>query len=125
MYIGSTWKDISYTDMGGHVKTHGVRIVFEITERTTDKDGQVLLFPDIELNTWWDNTGCPDKDVIELYHQHATMEQYHSELKTDMGMERLPSGKFATLHHPQAMRLRIHLLKSQSQAAYQVLLHTA
>ena len=76
--------------------TQTVRIVFEITCRTIDKHGQVLLVPDIEVNTWWDNTGLSDKTVIELYHQHGTMEQYHSEIKSDMGMEKLPSGKFAT-----------------------------
>ena len=30
------------------------------------------------------------------YHAHGECEQYHSELKTDMDVERLPSGKFAT-----------------------------
>ena len=34
--------------------------------------------------------------VIELYHNHAVCEQFHSEIKTDMGIERLPSGKFET-----------------------------
>ena len=34
--------------------------------------------------------------MIELYHQHGTSEQFHSEIKTDMDLERLPSGKFAT-----------------------------
>ena len=96
VYIGSTWREISYMDADGHQKFHTIRIVFEIIRRTIDKHGQCLLIPDIELNTWWDNTGLSDKDVIEYYHQHGTMEQYHSELKSDMDMERLPSGKFAT-----------------------------
>ena len=96
VYIGSTWKTITYIGMDDRIKHSTIRIVFEITERTIDKHGQVLLIPDIELNTWWDNTGLPDRDVIEYYHQHGTMEQFHSELKTDMDMERLPSGKFAT-----------------------------
>ena len=34
--------------------------------------------------------------MIELYHQHGTSEQFHSEIKSDMDLERLPSGKFAT-----------------------------
>lgn len=43
-------------------------------------------------------TSLPDPAsvVIELYHAHGTMEQFHSEIKTDLDMERLPSGKFAT-----------------------------
>lgn len=96
VYIGSTWKEIAYKGLDGRMITQTVRIVFEITCRTIDKHGQVLLVPDIEVNTWWDNTGLSDKTVIELYHQHGTMEQYHSEIKSDMGMEKLPSGKFAT-----------------------------
>lgn len=34
--------------------------------------------------------------VVELYHDHGTSEQFHNEFKTDMDIERLPSGKFAT-----------------------------
>ena len=34
--------------------------------------------------------------IIALYCDHATHEQFHSEFKTDMGLERLPSGKFDT-----------------------------
>ena len=36
------------------------------------------------------------RKIIELYHQHGTSEQFHSELKTDMDLERLPSWKFDT-----------------------------
>jgi hypothetical protein len=32
----------------------------------------------------------------ELYKQHATGEQFHSEFKTDLDLVRLPSGKFET-----------------------------
>ena len=34
--------------------------------------------------------------MIALYHNHAVCEQYHSEIKTDMRIERLPRGKFDT-----------------------------
>ena len=37
-----------------------------------------------------------DREVIGLYHAHGECEQFHSEIKTDMDMERLPSGKFET-----------------------------
>ena len=96
VYIGSTWRPITYIGMDGTDKTQVMRIVYEVTERTIDKHGQHLIDPDIDVNTWWDNTGFSDEDVIELYHQHGTMEQYHSEFKSDMGVERLPSGKYAT-----------------------------
>jgi len=51
---------------------------------------------DIEANTWWTNLGMNDHDVIWLYHAHGECEQFHSEIKTDMDLERLPSGKFST-----------------------------
>ncbi|MDX9835617.1 MAG: transposase [Desulfobulbus sp.] len=35
------------------------------------------------------------EQVIALYRDHATSEQFHSEFKTDLDLERLPSGKFA------------------------------
>ncbi|MCI8700132.1 MAG: hypothetical protein HFJ47_02170 [Clostridia bacterium] len=37
-----------------------------------------------------------EEEIIELYHLHATSKQFHSEIKTDMDIERLPSGKFST-----------------------------
>lgn len=71
-------------------------LVVEATERWTDSKGNELLFPEIEVSSWWTNL-CEDEAVcIELYYEHATSEQFHSELKTDMGLESLPSGKFAT-----------------------------
>jgi hypothetical protein len=69
--------------------------VFEVIERKTDSQGNRYLFPEIEVNSWWTNLGCGAEKVIELYRGHATSEQFHSELKSDMGVERLPSGKFA------------------------------
>ena len=71
-------------------------VVFEVVERTTKSNGQALLFPEYEVDTWWTNLPDAPEEVIELYHAHGTSEQFHSELKTDMGLERLPSGKFAT-----------------------------
>jgi len=71
-----------------------IHCVYEITERTTDGYGNPLLIPDIEVNTWWTNLSYTAETVIELYHDHGTSEQYHSELKHDMDIERLPSGKF-------------------------------
>ena len=47
----------------------------------------------------WDTT-LPDsldaQAVIALYADHGTHEQFHAETKTDLDLERLPSGKFAT-----------------------------
>ncbi|MDI6798108.1 MAG: IS1380 family transposase [Desulfatibacillaceae bacterium] len=70
--------------------------VVRVTERTIDKTGQMLVVPDIELEGWWTSLLLPEEKVIALYEGHATSEQFHSEIKTDLDMERLPSGKFAT-----------------------------
>ena len=72
------------------------RVVFEVIERTITAEGQRLLLPEIEIATFWTSLKLPAKQVIELYHQHGTSEQFHSEIKSDMDLERLPSGKFAT-----------------------------
>ena len=96
VYIGTTFKDVTYTTESGEEKTAGNRIVYEMIERTSKADGQMLLIPDIELNMFWTNLGEGDQDIIDLYHAHGESEQFHSEIKTDMGVERLPSGKFAT-----------------------------
>lgn len=96
VYIGSTWREIAYEGNDGIPKSICLRMVYEIIERTIDKHGQVLMLPDIEVNMWWTNVGWTDDEVIESYHQHGECEQYHSELKTDMDVERLPSGKFDT-----------------------------
>jgi Transposase DDE domain group 1 len=87
VYTGETWKE-----RDGKL----YRVVFEVTQRTTTADGQKLLIPEIEVATFWTSSKLPAKKVIALYHQHGTSEQYHSEIKTDMDLERLPSGKFAT-----------------------------
>lgn len=71
-------------------------MAYEITERTTEANGQEMLFPETEIDMYWTSLSVSDEDVIALYHNHAVCEQYHSEIKTDMGVERLPSGKFET-----------------------------
>lgn len=70
--------------------------VVRITERSIDKHGQVLLVPDVTIDGWWTNLDLPKTKIIDLYKNHGLSEQFHSEFKTDMDLERLPSGKFAT-----------------------------
>lgn len=86
----------TFTDADGIVRTVTLRRVMRVTERTIDKKGQMLLEPDIELEGWWTSLTLSDQEIIELYKGHALCEQYHAEIKTDMDLERLPSGKFAT-----------------------------
>lgn len=80
------WKGYEYT----------VRRVMRLTERTIDRKGQLLLTPEIELEGWWTSLSIDEPAVIQLYADHGTSEQFHSEFKTDLDIERLPSGKFAT-----------------------------
>jgi hypothetical protein len=67
-------------------------IVFEVTVRTSDHQGNDFLLPQVEVDTWWTNLYESPETIIALYHDHGTSEQFHSELKTDMDVERLPSG---------------------------------
>ena len=96
VYVCSDWKEVTYRTMEGNDKTVTIRTGYEIIERTIDKYGQFLLPADLEVNTWWTNTGMEDSEVIQNYHAHGECEQFHSEIKTDMDVERLPSGKFDT-----------------------------
>ncbi|MBO0835820.1 MAG: IS1380 family transposase [Actinobacteria bacterium] len=80
-------------------ETRQHRRVIRVIERTIDKHGARLLVPEITVEGWWTSLGecvCADTKVIALYCDHATSEQFHSEFKTDLDIERLPSGKFAT-----------------------------
>ena len=72
------------------------RLVVRVTERTINKQGQHLLVPEIKLEGWWTSLDVPGDKIIDLYKAHGTHEQFHSEIKTDLDLERLPSGKFDT-----------------------------
>jgi hypothetical protein len=96
VHIGSVPREINVPHADGYVTHETVRIVYEVTVRTIDRHGQIMLLPQVEANTWWTSLTIPEEDVIAQYHAHGECEQFHSELKADMGVERLPSGKFAT-----------------------------
>ena len=91
------WQDrLGLVDVG--TPSNPARRVFRLTERTIDKRGALLLFPEYVLEGW--TTTLPEtftaQDIIATYCDHATHEQFHSEFKSDMDLERLPSGKFDT-----------------------------
>lgn len=88
MWRGKTWHNLKGERLP-------FPIVFEVTERTIKK-GQVLLFPEITVDTYWVSLDLDPNETIFLYHDHGTSEQFHSELKSDMDLERLPSGRFET-----------------------------
>lgn len=78
--------------------TRPVRRVLRLVERTIGSRGQHLILPEYELDGW--TTSLPERidaqQVIALYADHGTHEQFHAEFKTDLDLERLPSGKFET-----------------------------
>lgn len=63
---------------GGHAPILGKRVVIEADY------------------SWWTTLELPEREIAELYANHATSEQFHSELKGELDLERMPSGKFAT-----------------------------
>ena len=97
VYTGSTAQTFVRTVARGKKETLTTRVVFQITERISTYDGQMLIAPEREIDMWYTNLDkeeASDLEIIELYHNHGTSEQYHSEFKTDLDLERLPSGKF-------------------------------
>ncbi|EAR21156.1 transposase, partial [Nitrococcus mobilis] len=75
-----------------------LRRVLALTERTIDRHGQHLITAKYDLAdflTTLDAKTVDAETIIALYCDHGTHEQFHSELKTDLDLERLPSGKFA------------------------------
>jgi Transposase DDE domain group 1 len=78
---------------------HPWRLLVRLIERTIDRKGQLLLTPEIEIEGWVTSLPQSDYDdatLIGLYRGHALCEQFHSEFKTDLDLQRLPSGKFDT-----------------------------
>jgi len=96
VYYASTQRDVVVED-----RKRTIRIVIVARERFCDEHGQLLLDPERSAQTYWTNLPCAERLVEKVYHMHGTMEQYHSELKSDLGVERLPSGKF----HPNSITL--------------------
>ena len=96
-----------------------MRRVLRLTERSIDKHGQVLLEPELTLEGW--TTSLPARiqpaQVIALYADHGTHEQFHSEFKTDLDLTRLPSGKFDTNYLVcQLAALTMNILRLIGQA---------
>ena len=85
------------------VKVEGIgrplRRILRLVERDIDRSGQQLIVPEVELEGWTTSLigeqFNADK-IMALYADHGTHEQFHSEFKTDLDLERLPSGKFDT-----------------------------
>jgi hypothetical protein len=113
------WQEaLQLVDVGSELNP--ARRVYRLTERTIDKHGVVLLLPEYVLEGW--TTTLPERfeaaDIIALYCDHATHEQFHSEFKTDMDLSRLPSGKFDTNYLVCALAaVAMNILRLMGQGA--------
>ena len=92
-------EDLTAIELDGE-QSRALRRVYRLTERSIDRKGNALLLPEYTLEGWTTTLGpqVSGEQVIALYRDHATHEQFHAEFKTDMDLNRLPSGKFATNH---------------------------
>lgn len=89
VYYATEKRDMNFDDV-----VMPVRVVYVARERFADEHGQMLLEAERSVDAYWTNLDATATEVEEVYHQHGTSEQYHAELKSDLGVERLPSGKF-------------------------------
>jgi hypothetical protein len=86
VYTGSTIRRRGYLD---------IRLVYEVTERTSKK-GQMLLKPEYTIFSVCTNLmDVSEEDILRKYRDRGTCEQYFAEIKSELDLERLPSGKFA------------------------------
>ena len=95
-----------------------VRRVLRLAERTISASGQHLIVPEYELDGWTSTLpqSIGAQQIIDLYADHGTHEQFHAEFKTDLDLTRLPSGKFETntlVCHLAALALNILRLMGQ------------
>ena len=97
-----------------------LRRVLRLTERTIDARGQLLIEPKLTLEGWTTSLSARQfdaKTIIALYADHGTHEQYHCEFKTDLDLERLPSGKFDTNYLVcELAALAMNILRLMGQA---------
>ncbi len=95
--VVSNTKD-RYSGVIAHKKTESTidLPLFMAFELELEEEGD--LFGKIETTraSYWTNLPGEAEEIVELYHLHATSEQFHSEIKSDMDIERLPSQKFKT-----------------------------
>ncbi len=88
-----------YDENGNFIEKECRKILSVVQINNDLNTGQPLLIPYLSLHLWRTNlpkTDFSPQDVIHLYKDHATSEQFHSEFKTDLDIEKLPSAKFKT-----------------------------
>jgi hypothetical protein len=94
---GKTGNTTYYARWERQVEDRQIPIAIVVTEKTMDhKTRQPFLMPQHDVDVYWNSLNLSADIVEEQYHKHGTSEQYHSEFKSDLDMERLPSGKFSS-----------------------------
>ena len=77
-----------------------IRCVFKATWKELDRDGKPVPEKDqYELMQYWTSLSDEEESaeiIISYYCNHALCERHHSELKTDLDLDRVPSHYFAT-----------------------------
>jgi hypothetical protein len=71
--------------------------VLGLVERDIDRSGQQLIAPEVVLDGWATKLIAEQFNADKImapYADHGTYGQFHSKFKTDLDLERLPSGKF-------------------------------
>lgn len=75
---------------------NGYRSMDRVTEHWSDAKENIYLIPQVEVDHYWTSLDEPFSTIILLYHNHAICEHHHSDLKHDLDIAWLPSGKFST-----------------------------
>lgn len=70
--------EVEVASKDSHAPILGRRVVFEVG------------------SSWSTTLDLPAPTIARLYEDHGTSEQFHAELKGELDLERLPSGKFTT-----------------------------
>ena len=86
-----------YSEWRENEKGEKERFIFRVTHKHARKEKgriQRFLFPEVSVDSWRTDLDGAEEAIIELYKDHGTSEQFHSEYKTDLDMERLPSQSF-------------------------------
>ena len=98
LYFASRQSTVCMYDKQEEKQCADCREVVCLIEQSLEKNGQKLLFPKRTVYAW--RTNLPDEfdaqEVVDLYKDHGTSEQFHAEFKGELDMERLPSRKFKT-----------------------------
>ena len=91
-----TYRGSTYRDIGDGRK---MRLVYEVKlifrKKISKQEWLPLPVPIVSVfSVWTSLENFSVDEILDLYRARGTSEQFHSEFKGEMAMERLPSGKF-------------------------------